>query len=75
MNDDTRGIYITNSHVKFKPTLPKSNLCDYSDAYTLVKGAITVTGSGADVAAQIADTRKKQLTFKSCAHLLTPLAK
>ena len=26
----------------------KSSLCDYSDAYILVKGKITITGAGAD---------------------------
>ena len=67
MNDDARGIYITNSQIKFKPSLLKSNPCDYSDTYILVKGAIRITGSGADVAAQNADARNKQVTFKSCA--------
>ena len=41
----------TNSDIRFKTTLLKSNLCDYSDAYILVKGIITITGAGADAAA------------------------
>ena len=28
----------------------KSSLCDYSDAYILVKGTITITGEGDDAA-------------------------
>ena len=28
--------------------MQKSSLCDYSDAYILVKGTITITGEGAD---------------------------
>ena len=30
----------------------KSSLCDYSDAYILVSGTITITGQGADDAAK-----------------------
>ena len=29
----------------------KFSLCDYSDAYILVKGKIIITGAGADAAA------------------------
>ena len=29
----------------------KSNLCDYTDAYILVKGTIIITGAGDDDAA------------------------
>ena len=32
--------------------MPKSNLCDYSDAYILAKGTITITGDGDDAAAR-----------------------
>ena len=32
------GIHNTNSQIKFKTTMLKSSLCDYSDAYKLVKG-------------------------------------
>ena len=45
----------------------RSNLCDYADAYIFVKGAITITGSGADAAARLADEREKGVTFKNCA--------
>ena len=44
----------------------KSSLCDYSDAYILVKGTITITGAGANAATQKADERIKQVTFKKC---------
>ena len=39
----------------------KSSLCDYSDAYILVKG------EGADAAARQADERDKGVIFKNCA--------
>ena len=45
----------------------KSNLCDYSDAYILVKGRITITGAGDDDAARQADERDKSAAFKNCA--------
>ena len=35
----------------------RSNLCDYSDAYILVSGTITVAGAGDDDAAKGADKR------------------
>ena len=44
----------------------KSSLRDYSDAYILVKGTITVNGRGADAAARQADERDKGISFKNC---------
>ena len=45
----------------------KSNLCDYADAYILVKGTTTINGAGDDAAARRADERNKGVTFKDCA--------
>ena len=45
----------------------KSSLCDYSDAYILVKGTITINGRGADAVARQADERDKDVSFKNCA--------
>ena len=45
-------MYNSNSDIRFKTTMFKSSLCDYSDAYILVKGAITITGAGNDAAAR-----------------------
>ena len=67
INDESRGTYNANSQIKFKNTMLKSSLCDYSDAYILVKGAITITGAGADAAARQADERDKGVAFKNCA--------
>ena len=44
INDESRGTYNVNSQIKFKTTLLKSSLCDYGDAYIIVKGKITITG-------------------------------
>ena len=43
------------------------SLCDYSDAYLLIKGKITITGRGADAAARQADEIDKGVAFKNCA--------
>ena len=37
--------YNENKSIRFKTSMLRSNLCDYSDAYILVKGTITVTGN------------------------------
>ena len=66
-NDESRGAYNMNGQIKFKTTMLKYSLCDYSDAYILVKGTITITGSGNDAAARQADERNKVVIFKCCA--------
>ena len=40
--------YNENKSIRFKTPMLKSNLCDYSDVYILVKGTIIVTGPGVD---------------------------
>ena len=45
INYQSRGTYNTNSDIRFKTTMLKSSLCDYSDAYILVQGRITITGA------------------------------
>ena len=67
INDESGGTYNVNSQIKFKTTMLKSSLCDYSDAYILVKGTITITGAGADATARQADERDKGIAFKNCA--------
>ena len=70
INDESRGTYDANCQTKFKNKMLKSNLCDYSDAYILVKGKITITGAGADAEARQADERDKGVTIKIVLHLL-----
>ena len=67
INDEARGKYNVNSQIKFKTTMLKCSLCDYGDAYILVKGKITITGAGDDAAARRADERDKGVAFKNCA--------
>ena len=40
--------YNENKSIRFKTPMLRSNLCDYSNAYILVKGTITVTALGAN---------------------------
>ena len=64
INDQSRGVYNTNSDIRSKPTMLKSNLCDYADAYILVKGAITITEARDDAAARQADEGNKVVKVK-----------
>ena len=65
INDESRGAYNVGSQIKIKTTMLKSSLCDYSDAYILVKGTISVNNTAADGAA--ANNTNKKVTFKNCA--------
>ena len=65
INDESRGVYNANSQIKFKTTMLKSSLCDYSDAYILVKGTIHVNSTAAQGAA--ANNTNKKVIFKNCA--------
>ena len=64
MNNES-GTYGTNSRIKFKTTMLKSSLCNYSDAYILAKGTVTaVNTAAADVDA---NNTNKKVIFKDCA--------
>ena len=39
------GQYSINKNIRFKISMLRSDLCDYSDAYIVVKGEITVKGN------------------------------
>ena len=61
INDDSCGTYNANSQIKFKTSTLKSSLCDYSDAYVLVKRTITVPNTAA------ANNGDKKVILKNCA--------
>ena len=63
INDESRGTYNTNAQIKFKTTMLKSILCDYSDAYILFKGNITVNNTAGAGAA--ANNTNKKVIFKN----------
>ena len=69
INDESRGTYNANSQIKFKTTMLKPSLCDYSDAYILDKGTITVNNTAA--ADADANNTNKKVTFKNCASFIS----
>ena len=64
INGDSRLTYNVNSQIKFKTLMFRSHLCDYSDAYVLASGTITVTNTAA--AATVPNNRKN-IIIKNCA--------
>ena len=65
INDDIRGAYTPNKQIRFKTTMLRSSLSDYSDAYILVKGNISVNNTAAEGAA--ANNINKKVILKNCA--------
>ena len=44
VNDLSSGQYSADKNIRFKTSLLRSNLCDYTDTYIVIKGTITVEG-------------------------------
>ena len=57
-------MYNASNQIKFKTSMIRSNLCDYSNAYTHVKGTITVPHISAQGAAP---NNRNKVIFKNCA--------
>ena len=57
--------YNENKSIRFKTPMLRSNLCDYSDAYILVNGTITVTGN------HPGDRQNRPLTLKNNAPFIS----
>ena len=45
IHDQSGGTYNTNKQIRFKTSMLRSDLCNFSDAYIVVKGVVTVTGA------------------------------
>ena len=65
INDEARGPYSPNKQIKFKTSMLRSSLCDFSDAYILVKGNKTVNNTA--VAGADANNDNKKVILKNCA--------
>ena len=63
INKDVRETYNTNIQIKFNTLMLKSSLCDYSDAYMLVMGTITVAAQ----AGNNPNNGDKEVVFKNFA--------
>ena len=57
VNDNSKANYDVGSEIICNTEVSKSNLCDYNDAYILVRGNITIAGSNLST----------QVAFKNCA--------
>ena len=73
INDKIRGAYSPNKQNRFKTAILRSSLCNYSDAYILVKGNITVNNNAGAGAA--ASNINKKVTFKNCAPFTNCISK
>ena len=65
--------YSPNKQIRFKTAMLRSSLCDYSDAYILVKGNITVNSAAAAGAA--ANNTDEEVVFKNCAPFANCISK
>ena len=65
INDESKGTYSVNKKINFKTSMLRPSLCDYSDAYILVKGNISVNNTAA--ADDGASNTNKKVIFKNCA--------
>ena len=68
-----RDAYSPNKQIRFKTTMLRYSLCDYSDAYILVKGNISVNIAAAEGAA--ANNTNKKVISKPCAQFTNCISK
>ena len=73
INNGIRGAYSPNKQIKFKMGMLRSSLCDYSDAYILVTGNITVNHTAGAGAAE--NNIGKKMIFKNCAPFTSCISK
>ena len=62
INDESRRTYNKDQQIRFKTSMLRSSLCDYSNAYILVKGTVIVAKER-DVAP---NNSNKEVIFKHC---------
>ena len=67
-----RGAYSRNKQIRFKTTLLRPSLYDYSDAYILVKRNITVNNT---VSAATDPNNRNKVIFKNCAPFTNCISK
>ena len=67
--DKSEENYNVNKETRIKTSILRSDLCDYSDAYIIVKGDITLAGDND------ASKRNKNLAFKNNAPFIKCISK
>ena len=65
----SEGNYSVNKEVRIKTSILRSDLCDFSDAYIVLKGDITLEGDND------ANKRNKDLAFKNNAPFINCISK
>ena len=73
INDDITGAYSPTEQIRSKTAMLRSSLCDYSDAYILVKVNISVNNAAGAGAA--ANNTNKKVIFKNCAPFINCISK
>ena len=73
INNESRGTYSVNRQINSKTWMLRSSLCDYSDAYILAKGNISVNNTAA--AGADANNTNKKVIFKNCAWFTNCISK
>ena len=60
IKDESQGMYNKDNQIRFKTSMLRSSLCDYSDTYILFKGTVTVANTAA---AGVANNANKRVIF------------
>ena len=71
VNNSLGGQYSTNKNIRYKSPMLRSDLCDYSDAYIVVKGTIDFLAAAANKNNQ----EEKQDAFKNNARVRSCMSK
>ena len=64
VNDNSKANYGVRNEIIYNTAVLKSNLCDYNDAYILVRGDITIIGH-----------QVTQVAYKNCAPFIKCITK
>ena len=70
VHDQSGETYNTNKQIRFKTSMLRSDLCDYSDAYIVVKGIVTVSADERD-----RDELNKQAILENNAPFISCISK
>ena len=73
VNDNIIGPYSINNEIRFKTSMLRSTLCDFRDAYTIVKGNTTVNNTAAQGAN--GNNANNKVMFKNCTPFIKCISK
>ena len=70
VHDQSGEAYNTNKQIRFKTSMLRSDLCDYSNTYIVVKGIVTFSADERD-----RDEMNRQVILKNMHHLFLAFQK